>query len=310
MGDNVHNFNRRKSDFNRKKNNQKKLEQTTRIRIDQERLEDFDSLDTSFLEGRLEKKYRNSKKARQKLFSSSNHPQLPFVFFKIVLLIISIFCIVSLFLFVIPLFVSKSEDKKVEKNETVVTASEEKIIDDNVLFVGDFHTEQLSLDDFSIPTVKVSDKEYEFSDILDQMRENIYQYNPSVVIIELGINDLSKEVASEEILSNIEKIVQGIQENRPYASIYIESIYPIYSDFSDYDEEFFDHDVSIEDIISLNKEIKSLTEELDVHYLDISKVLMEDDHLNEKFTDDGIHLNDDGYQKVLKKIHEVVGDLS
>lgn len=309
MGDNVHNSNRRKPDFNRKKNNQKKLEQTTRIRIDQERLDDFDSLDTSFLEGRLEKKYRNNKKVRQKLFSNSNHPQLFFVFFKIVLIVVSIFCIVSLFLFVIPSFISKAE-VKVEKKEMDVTASEEKVIDDNVLFIGDFHTEQLSLDDFSIPTVKDCNEDYELDDILDHMRERIYQYNPSIVIIELGINDLSKGVSQEDILSNIENIIQGIQDNRPYASIYVESIYPIYSDFSDYDEDFFDHDVSMEDITSLNKEIKSLTERYHVHYLNISKILMKDNHLNEKYSDDGIHLNDDGYQKVLKEIHEVVGAAS
>lgn len=300
--------NKKKSESKKKTTNQKKLEQTTRIRIDQERLEDFDSLDTSFLEGRLEKKYRNNKKARQKFFNTSENRLFSFVFFKIALLVISIFCIFSLFFFGLPSFLSKP---KVEvKKESSVSSTKEKVIDDNYLFVGDFHTENLSLEDFSVPTVKVCNEDYESIDILDHMRERIYQYNPSVVIIELGINDLSNNVSSNDILSNLEKIVLEIQENRPYASIYIESIYPFNSDVSDYDEDFFEENVSLDDIHSINKQIKVLTQDLDVSYIDISKVLSKDGKLNEKYTDDGIHLNDDGNHQVLKKIHEDVGDAS
>ena len=41
---------------NKTRKSKKELEQTTRIRIDKDRLNDYDSLDTSFLEGRLDKK--------------------------------------------------------------------------------------------------------------------------------------------------------------------------------------------------------------------------------------------------------------
>lgn len=308
MANKDRNPNSKKSESKKKTTNQKKLEQTTRIRIDQERLEDFDSLDTSFLEGRLEKKYRNNKKNRQKLFNTSENRFFSFVFFKIALLVVSIFCIVALFCFGLPSFLSKP---KVEvKKDSPVSIKKEKVIDDNYLFVGDFHTENLSLEDFSVPTVKVCNEDYESVDILDHMRERIYQYNPSVVILEVGINDLKNKVSSDDILSNLEKIIIRIQDNRPYASIYVESVYPFNPDVSDYDEDYFEDDVSLDDIHSVNKKIKDLTKELDVSYIDISKVLSEDGKLNEKYTDDGIHLNDDGYQQVLKKIHEDVGDAS
>ena len=43
------------------------LENTMKIRIDRERLEDSESLDTSFLEGRAHKRVQNNKTAKEKI---------------------------------------------------------------------------------------------------------------------------------------------------------------------------------------------------------------------------------------------------
>ena len=72
-----------------KKTNQSKkpnIEYTTRIRIDKERLEDSDSLDTSFLEGRIEKKFRTNKKAKENLLHPSNS-YFSFSFLKHIIII-------------------------------------------------------------------------------------------------------------------------------------------------------------------------------------------------------------------------------
>ena len=41
------------------------------------------------------------------------------------------------------------------------------------------------------------------------------------------MNDLLEERDMSDILDDMEKIIKGIQENRPYAKIYVESLYPI-----------------------------------------------------------------------------------
>ena len=61
---------------NRKNNNRNKrpvnLENTTRIRVDDTRLNDAETLDTSFLEGRMELKVKKNGKLKEKILNSDN----------------------------------------------------------------------------------------------------------------------------------------------------------------------------------------------------------------------------------------------
>lgn len=305
------NINKNQKKKNNKVNNSD-LEQTTRIRIDQERLDDSDSLDTSFLEGRLEKQFRNNKKARERLLHGSTSLKTFHFPFKQFLSIILIGIIIAFIIIYLPSmkFSSSSKDKKnLKEEEKIEKAVKEKIkvIDDNYLFIGDFHTDELDLEDVSYPNVKISDKEFELKDILDDMNNRIYQYNPSAIVIELGINDLDRGTEEEKILNYIKDIIAGIKENRPYADIYIESIYPINKDMEDFDNEFFEEDISNDDIISLNNEIKKIVKKENISYIDIFKLLSDEKQLKELYTDDGIHLNDKGYKKVLSYINTVMG---
>lgn len=305
------NINVNKKQNKKKKNNKVKnsdLEQTTRIRIDHERLEDSDSLDTSFLEGRLEKQFRNNKKARERLLHNSNKTfHFPL---KQLLLIVLIGIIIASIIIYLPSmkFSTSSRAKKDLKVEEKKVEEKSKVIDDNYLFIGDFHTEELNLEDVSYPYVKICDKEFELKDILDDMNHRIYQYNPSVIILELGINDLDKETDDEEILNNIKEIIAGVKDNRPYADIYIESIYPINKDKEEFDEDFFENEnISNDDIIHINKEIKKLVKEENISYIDIFQQLSDKKQLKDIYTDDGIHLNEKGYQKVLSYVNTVIG---
>ena len=65
-------------------------------------------------------------------------------------------------------------------------------------------------------------------DILDEMQERVYQYNPSKIFILIGTNDLQKRVKEvDDIVNNIDKIIKEIKTNRGYAEIYLQSIYPV-----------------------------------------------------------------------------------
>ena len=62
--------NKKKTTNNKKDNND--LSVTTRIRIDDTRLNDSDSLDTSFLEGRLGRKAKDNKKVKDKILKEKS----------------------------------------------------------------------------------------------------------------------------------------------------------------------------------------------------------------------------------------------
>ena len=129
-----------------KKNNSKKdledtreLDNTTRIRIDAERLNDSDSLDTSFLEGRVEKK--SSKKTKDKILKSTGDNSSIFNVLKIITLFWLTLTVLGLSIYIVFSMGFNKPKKEVKKssNKSEVVSKEDKknneVIDDNVLFL-------------------------------------------------------------------------------------------------------------------------------------------------------------------------------
>lgn len=293
-----------------KNSNNSNIENTTRIRIDSDRLNDFETLDTSFLEGRLSR----SKKSKDKILKEKKKIVFNLKIIKSLIFLMGVICIFALVVFVSVnshLFASKksvSKKKENKKVETVKVEKKEKMIDDNYLFIGDYYTEKFSFDDLDYHYVKVSKDSYSTEDILDDMKKNIYDYNPSVVFLELGMNDLDKGMDNDEIIANMKKIIEGVQENRPYAEIYVESLYPINKDVDDYDDDILDEDIDNKKIKSLNGKIEELVKKKRVHYLDFFELLSKDDKLDSAYTDNGVYINRDGYRKIMKEVKKIVDD--
>lgn len=274
----------------------KKLEDTTRIRITEDRINDAESIDVSFVEGNKDK-VNKEKLLKEK----KDHSFLYGIIKTLVLFLIVAVLFVFAFMY--------ARDNNLLENvfhikpqiKVKVEEKEVKTMDYNYVFIGDYHTEGMEFDDFYKPYVKVSNDLYTTSDILDDLKENIYVYNPTDVFIELGSNELNDETSISEVVNNIKKIVRGIQNNRSLANIYVESIYPINDKI-----DGFDSDLSIEYIKKANKEIEAICKELKVDYIDMYEELSEDDLLKEDYTDDGIKLNSDGYKKVFKVINRYI----
>jgi len=295
---------KRNKNVNNDKN--KELENTTRIRIDEGRINDLDTLDTSFLEGRLDKKSKD-KYVKEKLLIEKKKLFFDLTLIKKIFMLIACLGVVILAILV---FINNKDDVKVKnKNKEKVVSSEEKeeVIDDNYLFVGDFYTDEFDFEELDYHYVKVAEEDLTTTDLLDDLKKKIYQYNPSIVFIQLGINDLNEEKSVTEIIDNLEEIVEQIKENRPYTKICLESLYPINKEHSSYDDEEIHDDIDNEKIKEVNKKIKILSKEYDIEYLDVFSLLSEEDKLNDDYTEDGLKINSLGYEKILKEINKIVG---
>ena len=280
------------------KKSKKTLEDTTRIRVGEDRINDASSIDVSFVEGNKEK--INKEKI---LKEKKDHSFL----YGILKTLVLFFIVAVLFIFA---FMYARDNNLLEnvfhikpQVRVKVEEKEVKTMDYNYLFIGDYHTEGLDFDGFYKPYVKISNDDYTTSIILDDLRDYIYVYNPTHVFIELGSNELTDENSISEIVNNLKRIVRGIQNNRSLANIYVESLYPINDTIDE-----FNSDLSIELIKKANIEVKSMCKSLDVNYIDMYDELIEDDLLKEEYTDDGIKLNSDGYKKVFKVINRYIED--
>lgn len=285
----------------------KNLEQTTRIRIDEERINDFETLDTSFLEGRMDRKIKNNSRAKEKILNNRKEPKRGiFKLIKIIFFVVILALMIAAAVFFIKNNVHVEKEKKPEK---VVEKSEVKTkeIDDNYLFVGDFHTLDFNFDDFDYHYVKVSEEDLTVVRLLEDLNEKIYKYNPSKVFLQLGIVDLDEERSVEEIIDKYREVIDKILENRPYAEIYVESVYPINKDLEEYDDKILDEDIENDDIVLLNKKLEEMCKAKKIKYIDLFKVLSKDGKLKDDYTDNGVKLNKEAYDAIEKEIEKIVG---
>ena len=174
--------------------------------------------------------------------------------------------------------------------------------DENIVFYGDSITEGYNVkefyDEFRVVNSGISGNTTE--DLINRIDRDLYNYNPSTVIIQIGTNDIRAN-----IIKNLKSIIKGIRKNRKNASILIESIYPINREMDvDYWKDV-NTDYNNKHITKLNKEIKELCKKEHIKYIDIySKLLDDNNNLKETYSKEGLHLTDLGYYKVTKIIKE------
>ena len=324
---NVTNRNRSKSGIKKDDKNRKDIDVTTRIRVDDSRLNDFESLDTSFLEGRKTQTVSKSKKDIEndkKIKLKENDVVFSrIILFKRFFFTLSIICIILLSLVFI---INKldlgnkikninlfSENKKTSTKTKEVKKDKEvkdtSVIDDNYLFVGDYYTEKFNFDSYDYHYVKSVEGNLKTSNVLDDMNNKIYKYNPSKVFLEIGSVDLNDGVSITKIINNMSDIIDLIKDNRPYASIYVESIYPINKSVNKFDKDKrIDNDIDNEKIKEINTKLSDLVKEKEINYIDVYSILEKDGSLNKDYTEDGVYLNDKGYKEVKKLIDKIIKD--
>lgn len=171
------------------------------------------------------------------------------------------------------------------------------IVPENVVFLGDSITNYYDLDkyypDNNVVNSGISGNVAD--DILSDMYNRVYKYNPSKVFLLIGTNQIPIGDSDDRILDGIKHIIDDIRENRPYAKIYIESIYPVNKKINEIKVKNREN----RRIVKLNKRIKQLSKDKDyVEYINVYDRLLDGDVLNEDYSYDGLHLNDKGYEVV------------
>ena len=174
---------------------------------------------------------------------------------------------------------------------------------ENFVFLGDSITDWYPIEELyeDMPIVNSGKAGYRTFELLPELEELVYQYNPTKVFILIGTNDINTNTGEEELVENIEKMIKRIKKHRPNCKIYVQSIYPV----NKTDDEKIDKDTvnkrenSV--IQKVNKNIKQICKKHNVTYIDVySHLIDEDGNLKTSYTTDGLHLSNLGYLKVTK----------
>lgn len=185
-----------------------------------------------------------------------------------------------------------------EKNH-IISKTEDINKYENIVFLGDSIFDWYPIDKIfdDLPIVNSGIAGNKTTDILENLEERVYRYNPTKVFIQIGTNDLKYEDSEElnqEVYENIVKIAESIQKHRKKSEIYIISIYPVNNDLPGANDRHND------EIQSINKKLeKYCAESKNIIYIDAFSALANDEgSLDVAYTKDGLHPNDLGYAKL------------
>ena len=252
---------------------------------------------------RIKRRINGVRSKREKeLVKLKNKYKKKYNFFFGVSVVLSIICFLSLSVSFLYL-----KNNKEEINDNRVS-----VLDHNIVFVGDSLTYFYDLEEnfgskYNLVNSGVSGNTTD--DILDDIDNRVYKYNPSKVIIQIGINDMRNGKSNEYIYNNIMKIVRNIKEKRSLSKIYIVSLYPI----NDSDDEIINKSSlknrTNEKIDYINKMLKEEVNGTDIVYIDINKKLKDENGiLKLKYTVDGIHLNESGYKVITNVLFDYINE--
>lgn len=182
------------------------------------------------------------------------------------------------------------------------------ITSDNIVFLGDSITESYDFNKY-FPNQNIinsgiwgdtTDK------VLIRIDTDVINYDPSKIFILIGINDIGLNMTNDLITKNIEKLILKIEQNCPYAKIYILSVYPL--NISDFSPWYPPMDTDINNVVDdLNRKLIKLTNDLDVVYIDVAKHLKNDNNeLIKEYTVEGIHITSLGYEIITEVLERYV----
>lgn len=176
---------------------------------------------------------------------------------------------------------------------------------DGHLFFGDSIIEGIP-NDLPIINNGISGMSSEVIETL--LDELVIKFNPRAVYLHVGTNDLGNTVMASprDIALNIQRIMLIIQRNLPNAKLFVISTLPCLDEF----ESFYATGKGIRsnDLHQiLNIEIQDHLKHTNVTYLDLhSHLLNGDGSVKSGFYQDGLHLNEEGYQFLIQKFKNMI----
>lgn len=179
-----------------------------------------------------------------------------------------------------------------------------------IIFIGDSITDLYTLDEYyklPLATYNRGIGGDTTEGVLKRLDVSLFDLKPKAVVLMIGTNDVNGRKDEDGIIDRYEKILKSIKDHLPDTLVYVMSIIPQNSDIGTYSS--IDYKDSNEIITRLNEQINSLVTKYSYTYLDLFSLLLNDDGLNKNYSDDGLHLNKEGFiiwTNLLKPYLEVI----
>lgn len=178
---------------------------------------------------------------------------------------------------------------------------------ESIVFLGDSITSRYDLNKY-FPNYNVYNSGIAGNmtkDILENMENRIFAYNPTKVFILIGTNDLVYSgLDNDGIKNNIEEIINKIYEKNSNTKIYLESIYPVNNSIN---KEIVETRTN-ENIKDLNNKIEKICNNKCTYINMYDNLTDKNGNMKRIYTVDGLHLNKIGYKVVASKLTKYLNE--
>ena len=166
-----------------------------------------------------------------------------------------------------------------------------------IVFIGDSITDFYPLDTYysnlPLATYNRGIAGDVTSGVYRRLKTSLFDIAPSKIVLLIGINDINIGQTVEGIVVNYTSILQEIKENLPSAQVFCISVLPMNETVKAYG---VDLDTATARIKALNDNILTLAGKQGYTYVELfSHLADENDHLLASYSDDGLHLNANGF---------------
>lgn len=203
--------------------------------------------------------------------------------------------VITLYLFILK---TKTNDRK--KTFRVIN---EVARANSITFVGDSLTDFFPIQDF-FPEYVIYNRGIAGDctrDVLKRL-DNIIELQPRRIFIQIGTNDLGKNVKPQKIVDNIKKIIETLEANIAGVEIVVISLYPV-SHHKMWLSPFLAGLRTKNKIMEVNRLLIELTKAKGLKYIDLHSQLVGNKmRINHDYTIEGLHISGVGYGVIAKAL--------
>lgn len=205
------------------------------------------------------------------------------------------------FMLLVGILLCINEKKIINMNYKIEKIERYTYNKESIVFLGDSITSRCDLNKY-FPNYNVYNSGIAGNmtkDILENMENRVFAYNPTKVFILIGTNDLVYSgLDNDGIKNNIEEIINKIYEKNSNTKIYLESIYPVNNSIN---KEIVETRTN-ENIKDLNNKIEKICNNKCTYINMYDNLTDKNGNMKRIYTVDGLHLNKIGYKVITNKL--------
>lgn len=205
------------------------------------------------------------------------------------------------FMLLVGILLCINEKKIINMNYKIEKIERYTYNKESIVFLGDSITSRCDLNKY-FPNYNVYNSGIAGNmtkDILENMENRVFAYNPTKVFILIGTNDLVYSgLDNDGIKNNIEEIINKIYEKNSNTKIYLESIYPVNNSIN---KEIVETRTN-ENIKDLNNKIGKICNNKCTYINMYDNLTDKNGNMKRIYTVDGLHLNKIGYKVITNKL--------